>query len=53
MNVWHSLSPMALANDTVGAAFDELWPEAQVINLLDETMYADFAGGKGVTDIRH
>ena len=44
------VSPMALANDTMGAAFAELWPEAQVINLLDESLYADFAGGQGVTD---
>ncbi len=43
------VSPMALANDTVGEAFAELWPEAEIINLLDESLYADFAG-KEITD---
>ena len=43
------VSPMAMANDTIGEAFDELWPEAEVINLLDESLYADFAG-KEITD---
>ena len=44
------VSPMAIANDTVTAAFHELWPDAEVINLLDESLYADFAGGKQITD---
>ena len=44
------VSPMAIANDTVTAAFAELWPEAEVINLLDESLYADFAAGKEITD---
>ena len=44
------VSPMAIASEAVTAAFAELWPEAEPINLLDESLYADFAGGKGVTD---
>ena len=44
------VSPMALATDTVGTVFAELWPEAQIVNLLDESLYADFAGGKQVTE---
>jgi Asp/Glu/hydantoin racemase len=44
------VSPMAIASEAVTAAFAELWPEAEAINLLDESLYADFAGGKGVTD---
>jgi len=44
------VSPMAIANDTVGEAFAELWPEAEIINLIDESLYADFAGGKQVTE---
>lgn len=44
------VSPMAIASDGIAQAFAELWPEAEVINLLDESLYADFAGGKGVTD---
>ncbi len=44
------VSPMAIASEAVTAAFKEDWPAAEVINLLDESLYADFAGGKGVTD---
>jgi len=43
------VSPMAIANETVTAAIAELWPAAEVINLLDESLYADFAG-KEITD---
>ncbi len=43
------VSPMAMANDTASQAFDELWPEAEIVNLLDESLYADFAG-KEITD---
>ncbi len=43
------VSPMDLALDTVAEAFAEIWPEAQVVNLLDESLYADFAGGKPQT----
>ncbi len=44
-----AVSPMAIANDTITAAFADLWPDAEVINLLDESLYADFAG-KEITD---
>ena len=44
------VSPMAIASNAVIAAFGELWPEAEAINLLDESLYADFAGAKKVTD---
>lgn len=44
------VSPMAIARDIVAPAFGELWPEAEVINLIDESLYADFAGGKKVTE---
>ncbi len=43
------VSPMAIASDVVGEAFAELWPEAEIVNLLDESLYADFAG-KEITD---
>ena len=43
------VSPMAIASDVVGEAFAELWPQAEVVNLLDESLYADFAG-KELTD---
>ena len=36
------VSPIDLAFPTVGAAFAELWPEAEPINLLDDSLYADF-----------
>ena len=36
------ISPIDLAFPTVGAAFAELWPEAEPINLLDDSLYADF-----------
>ena len=44
------VSPMDLAMEIVGEAFAEIWPEAQVVNLLDESLYADFAGGKPQTE---
>lgn len=44
------VSPMLLATDAVAAVFEQVWPEAQVINLLDESLYADFAGGRQITD---
>lgn len=44
------VSPMALASEMVREAFDELWPEAEPIDLYDESLYADFAGGKVMTD---
>jgi len=36
------LSPVDVAFPAVKAAFAELWPEAQVVCLLDESLYADF-----------
>jgi len=44
------VSPMTNAVRTAKAAFRELWPEAETINLLDESLYADFAGAGGITD---
>lgn len=41
---------MALASDIVAPAFNELWPDAQVTNLIDESLHADFASGKQVTE---
>ncbi len=36
------ISPIEVAFPTVGSAFGELWPEAEPINLLDKSLYADF-----------
>jgi len=36
------ISPVDVAFPAVKAAFAELWPEAQVICVLDESFYADF-----------
>ena len=44
------VTPMDNAMDAVAEAFADVWPEAQAITLLDESLYADYGGGKGVTD---
>lgn len=44
------VSPMNAAMGTVADAFATHWPEAEVINLLDESLYADFGGGKEITE---
>lgn len=44
------VSPMDIAMEIVADAFAAIWPEAQVVNLLDESLYADFAGGKPQTE---
>lgn len=44
------VAPMLLTIDPMAAAFNELWPEAQHLAILDETLYADFAGGRPITD---
>lgn len=44
------VAPMLITIDPMGMAFDEIWPEAQHLAIADETLYADFAGGKPITD---
>ena len=36
------VSPTEVAFPTVRAAFEELWPEAQPVCILDQSLYADF-----------
>tara|TARA_R110002110_G_scaffold395138_2_gene609603 strand:- start:99434 stop:100057 length:624 start_codon:yes stop_codon:yes gene_type:complete len=38
------------AMEAIGEAFAELWPEAELFHVLDESLYLDFAGGKPQTD---
>ena len=45
-----AVSPMDNAMDAISAAFAELWPEAELFHVLDESLYLDFAGGKPQTD---
>jgi Asp/Glu/hydantoin racemase len=44
------VSPMDNAMVAVNEVFEELWPEAEIFNLLDESLYLDFAGGKPQTE---
>jgi Asp/Glu/hydantoin racemase len=44
------VAPMLLTIDPMATAFDEIWPEAQHLAIADETLYADFAGGKPITE---
>lgn len=44
------VSPMEIASEMIANAFHTEWPEARVINLIDESLYADFAGGKPQTE---
>ena len=44
------VTPMDNAMDAVAEAFADIWPDAEAITLLDESLYADYGGGKGVTD---
>ncbi len=44
------VAPMLITIDPMGAAFDEIWPEAEHLAIADETLYADFAGGRPITD---
>src|SRR3546814_10856400 len=37
---------MAIASAAIADAFAEIWPEAQPVSLLDESLYLDFAGGR-------
>ena len=39
-----AVSPMDNAMEAIGEAFGELWPEAGLFHLLDESLYLDFAG---------
>ena len=45
-----AVSPMDNAMEAIGEAFAELWPEAELFHVLDESLYLDFAGGKPQTD---
>ncbi len=45
-----AVSPMDNAMDAISDAFAELWPEAELFHVLDESLYLDFAGGKPQTD---
>ncbi len=44
------VSPMEIASEMIANAFSSGWPEARIINLIDESLYADFAGGKPQTE---
>lgn len=44
------VSPMAIAMEAVSEVFRNEWPEADVFNVLDESLYLDFAGGKPQTE---
>jgi Asp/Glu/hydantoin racemase len=44
------VAPMLLTIDPMAAAFAAVWPEAQHLAIADETLYADFAGGKPITE---
>jgi Asp/Glu/hydantoin racemase len=44
------VAPMLITIDPMGTAFAEIWPEAQHLAIADETLYADFAGGKPITE---
>ena len=39
------VSPTDVAFPTIGDAFERIWPEAQPIRLLDDSLYADFVDG--------
>ena len=41
-----AVSPMDNAMDAISEAFEEIWPEAELFHVLDESLYLDFAGGK-------
>jgi hypothetical protein len=43
------VSPMAIAMEAVSDVFRLEWPEAEVFNVLDESLYLDFAGGRPQT----
>lgn len=44
------VAPMLLTIDPMASAFAEIWPEAQHLAIADETLYADFAGGRPITE---
>ena len=41
-----AVSPMDNAMDAISEAFEDIWPEAELFHVLDESLYLDFAGGK-------
>ena len=45
-----AVSPMDNAMEAIGQAFAELWPEAELFHVLDESLYLDFAGGRPQTE---
>lgn len=44
------VAPMLITVEPTMTAFAEIWPEAQPLAVVDETLYADFAGGKPITE---
>jgi len=45
-----AVSPMDNAMEAIGEAFAEVWPEAELFHVLDESLYLDFAGGRPQTE---
>jgi Asp/Glu/hydantoin racemase len=46
------ISPTEVAFPTIGDAFRRIWPDAQPIQLLDDSLYADFIHGDFTVDER-
>lgn len=46
------ISPTEVAFPTIGDAFKRIWPDAEPIQLLDDSLYADFIHGDFTVDAR-